>query len=104
MGSLRFRIVTIAPGLRLNPYVRSVGVFAGFCGARASINSGGRSALLIGIPGARLYCSQTGPRRRGSRARVGIGPNGCLGDIFAWVGAVAIVPVLVAAVGALLRR
>jgi len=66
MGSLRFRrSIRLGPGVRLNVNKRSIGISAGVRGARASINSDGRSTRSIGIPGSGLsYRDQTGPRSR----------------------------------------
>jgi hypothetical protein len=80
MGSFRFRrTFRIAPGIRLNFNKRSVGISAGVPGARASINSDGRSTRSVGIPGTGLYYrSQTGPSSKlgpssGRALRHGVG-------------------------------
>jgi hypothetical protein len=98
MGSFRFRrSIKIAPGIRLNVNKRSIGVSAGVRGARASINSNGRSTRSIGIPGTGLYYrSQTGPRSRSPRATFDVDPNSTLGTVLAWIGGIGIVAVVVA--------
>lgn len=106
MGSFRFRrTIRIAPGIRFNINKRSIGLSAGVRGARASINSDGRSTRSVGIPGTGLYYrSQTGPRRRRhADGSLGVDPNSGLATVLAWLGAVAIIAVIVAVIVASTR-
>jgi hypothetical protein len=94
MGSFRFRrSVKIAPGLRLNLNKRSVGLSAGARGVRYSINSSGRRARSVGIPGSGLsYRSQSGgaPHPAAVPSTVVSSPTRRVARLVAWLTVAAL--------------